>query len=141
MNDLKFAFGQLLKNPGFSGLAGLTPEPISRLLPSQNATNLRVMEAHLNDYITAAAADVFAWTIANPPANLVGARVFPGENQALFEFDAFPSSADIGGGHGPGQRQCQFIFQDGFIQRLRHNSQDRCWGACERTRGSPSLWF
>src|SRR5207302_546686 len=122
MNDLKFAVRQLLKNPGFTAVAVLTLARRRPLLSPKNAPHLPVINTHLDDEIPATAPDVVARTIANPPANPVGAGMFRGREQTLLEFDAFSSSAVIGGGNRPGERHSQFVLQNGFIQSLRHDA-------------------
>ncbi|MBI4661089.1 MAG: hypothetical protein HY735_19845 [Verrucomicrobia bacterium] len=122
MNDLKFAFRQLLKNPGFTAVTVLKLTRPSRLLPSKNAPDLAVLQAHVNDNISASAKNVVAGTIADSPANSARAGVLRDHDQAAGDFDAFLPGARVGRGHRPGQRHCQFVFQDCFIQGLRHGA-------------------
>jgi hypothetical protein len=119
MNDLKFAFRQLLKNPAFS--AGGVLNCAKGLLSSQHAADLAVLQPHVDDDIPAAAMDVVAGAVADAPANFARAGVLRGRDQASVDFNTFVARARIGRGHGASQRHRQFVFQDCFIQSLGHD--------------------
>ncbi len=92
------------------------------LLSPKNPPNLPVLDADVDDQVPAAAPDVISRTIAKAPANLVRAAVLRGRDQTAFEFDTFSPSPVIGGGHRPGQRHCQLIFQNCPVKHLCHRA-------------------
>jgi ABC-type ATPase involved in cell division len=92
------------------------------LLSSKDAANLAVVDANVDDQVPAPAPDIVSRAIAEAPANLVRGAVLRGRDQTAFEFDTFSSSPVIRGGHRPGQRHCQLIFQNCPVKHLCHRA-------------------
>src|SRR5438445_9054765 len=93
-----------------------------RLLPTEDAADLSIIKAHLNDEVSATASNVVARSITYPPAKLARAAMLPCGDQALFEHDAPPACAFVGHGHRSRERYSQLVFQNCFVQCVRHST-------------------